>query len=149
VQATAFVTRIKGGPMDNRKEGKFMAHVHHGHSQVTMMDQVPQNVKDCIKVCLDCSTSCRDTVTHCLQEGGEHAQPDHIWLLLDCAEICESNAHFMMHNSPLHSASCEACGEFCERCAEDCESMGDDQKMQDCAKACHRCAESCKRMVEA
>ena len=134
--------------MDERKEGKFMAHVGHGQTQMTTIRQAPQEIQDCIEECTHCSTICRDTASHCLLMGGEHARPEHIWLLLDCAEICQTSAHFMMHNSPLHHATCGACAEVCERCAEDCDRTGDDQMMRACAEACRRCAESCARMAK-
>jgi hypothetical protein len=133
--------------MDTREEGKFMAHVGHKQGEVTVMEHVSQELRNCIKACTECSTICRDTVTYCLQMGGEHARPEHIWLLMDCAEICQTSAHFMMHQSPLHHATCRACAEVCERCAEDCERLGDDQVMQECAKVCRRCAESCRKMA--
>lgn len=135
--------------METRDEGKFMAHVKGGQTQAKMMEQVPQELQDCITECTECSTMCRDTVTHCLQTGGEHARPEHIWLLLDCAEICQTSAHFMMHNSSLHHATCGACAQVCERCAEDCERMADDPMMQECAETCRRCAESCRKMAGA
>ncbi len=89
-----------------------------------------------------------ETVTHCLQMGGKHAEAAHIRLLLDCAEICATSANFMLRGSELHARTCAVCAEICERCAEDCERIGpDDEMMQRCAEMCHRCADSCRRMA--
>jgi hypothetical protein len=79
--------------------------------------------------------------------GGEHAKPGHIRLLLDCAEICETSANFMLRTSDLHHLTCGVCAEVCTRCAEDCERFVDDIMMQACAQACRHCAESCQEMA--
>ena len=104
------------------------------------------DMKDCIDNCDDCHSICLETVTWCLQQGGDHAAPEHIQLLQDCAEICQTSANFMIRGSSFHSLTCGACAEICERCATHCESMDGDQ-MAACAAACRRCAESCTAMA--
>ena len=130
------------------------SHSHAGSSgspqaHVTVMEEVSAQMQRCIKNCSDCHDICRDTVTHCLERGGDHARPAHIWLLMDCAEICQTSAHFMMHNSEFHHATCAACAEVCERCAEDCASFSEDRMMQACSDMCRRCADSCRQMAHA
>jgi hypothetical protein len=92
---------------------------------------------------------CLLTIPYCLQHGGQHAEAAHIRLLLDCAEICQTSANFMLRGSDLHSRICAVCAEICDRCAQDCERFEGDQQMQACAQACHRCAESCRQMAQA
>ena len=99
-----------------------------------------------IETALHCHTVCLETINHCLTTGGEHANPDHIKLLQDCAEICQTAANFMTRESALHAEICRTCAEVCERCAESCEQMPDDEMMRRCAEACRRCAESCREM---
>lgn len=86
-------------------------------------------------------------IAYCLEMGGRHANPQHIRLLLDCAEICQTSANFMLRGSDLHSRTCGACAEVCERCSEDCMRFEDDAMMQQCAEVCQRCAQSCREMV--
>ena len=86
-------------------------------------------------------------VTHRLQIGGDHAEPDHIWLLLDCTEIYQTSANFMLRMSDLHGQVCKICADVCERCAEDCARFGDDQMMPQCAEVCRSCAQSCREMA--
>ena len=86
-------------------------------------------------------------MSHCLQQGGRHAEASHIQLLLDCVDICRTSADFMLRGSDLHTLTCGVCAQVCERCAQDCEQMGDDEMMRRCAEACRRCAESCRRMA--
>lgn len=103
-------------------------------------------MEQCIQRCSDCHDVCLETVTWCLEQGGEHASPSHIKLLLDCAQICETSADFMLRGSDAHGRTCAVCAELCERCADDCEQMDGDQ-MQRCAEECRRCAESCREMA--
>jgi hypothetical protein len=103
-------------------------------------------MQHCIDICQECHSVCLETVIHCLQMGGEHAEPNHIRLLLDCAEICQTSANFMLRGSDLHGLTCATCAEVCDRCAEDCERF-DDAQMKRCAETCHRCAESCREMA--
>ncbi len=119
-----------------------MAHAT-GHKS----SQVSQEMQQCIQNCEDCHDICLETVTYCLAKGGKHAEAAHIRLLLDCAEICQTSANFMVRASDLHPLTCGVCAEVCERCAKDCERFGDDATMRECTDMCHRCAESCREMA--
>jgi hypothetical protein len=81
--------------------------------------------------------------------GGAHAEPDHIRMLIACAEICATSARFMLLGSQHHGRTCEVCAEVCAACAADCATLGDDEMMQRCADECRRCAESCRQMASA
>ena len=106
------------------------------------------DVLACIELCVDCHKACTQTLMHCLQTGEEHAEANHVRLMLDCAEICQTSANFMMRGSDLHAHTCRACAAVCRRCAEDCAAMGDDDpRLRACAEQCARCAESCERMA--
>lgn len=103
------------------------------------------DMQACIDACLDCYKTClSEAMGHCLEVGGAHTEKAHFTLMMACAEICRTSAHFMLMGSPDHKAICAACADICERCAQDCESLGD---MQECVEACRRCAESCRRMA--
>jgi hypothetical protein len=109
-------------------------------------EKLDDNMQQCIELCQDCHKACQETLFYCLQEGGRHAEANHIRLMMDCAEICQTAMNFMQRGSPLHRYTCGACAEICERCAADCEKMADDSRMAACATMCRRCAESCRRM---
>lgn len=107
-----------------------------------MMDQ---NMKDCIDDCLKCYSVCLSTaMNHCLETGGEHTASHHFRLMMACAEICRTSAHFMLVGTEHHRHTCRECAEICEQCADDCARIGD---MQECVDACRSCAESCRRMA--
>jgi Domain of Unknown Function (DUF326) len=112
-----------------------------------MEKNITEDMLRCIVLCKECHEVCLRAISHCLQKGGKHAAPDHIRLLLDCSEICETSANFMLRGSALHATTCGACAEVCERCAEDCDRLGDDGVMRRCADVCRRCAEVCHRMA--
>ncbi|MEO6697509.1 MAG: four-helix bundle copper-binding protein [Gammaproteobacteria bacterium] len=105
-----------------------------------------QSMEQCIQDCLDCARACLETMTYCHEQGGKHTEAGHIKLLMDCSEICQTNAHFMLRGSPFHTQLCAVCAEVCKRCAEDCEQFDNDAQMEACAEVCRRCAESCRQM---
>lgn len=98
-----------------------------------------------IKACLDCHSTCLQmAMTYCLAKGGSHVEPAHFGLLLNCAEICQTSANFMLSGSPLQGRLCKVCAEVCEACAHGCEQL---EGMADCAEECRRCATICKGMA--
>ncbi|CAN5498101.1 four-helix bundle copper-binding protein [soil metagenome] len=102
------------------------------------LDQCIQNCQDCYRVCLDALTN------HCLKEGGAHTEQGHVKLMLDCIQICQTSADFMIRQSASHGLICRACSEICRTCADDCERVGG---MEECVSACRKCAESCGSMA--
>ncbi|MGV3530852.1 MAG: four-helix bundle copper-binding protein [Chthoniobacteraceae bacterium] len=102
-------------------------------------------LEECIKECLNCHHICLEmAMNHCLKLGGKHTEPAHFRLMINCAEICQTSANFMLSGSELHHLTCGVCAEVCRRCADDCERIGD---MQECVEACRSCADSCARMA--
>ena len=105
-------------------------------------------MRECINNCTNCHNICMETIAHCLQMGGKHAEAAHIRLLMDCAEMCATSANFMLRGSDFHTRICGICAEVCERCAEDCERVDpNDDQMRRCAEMCRRCADSCRQMA--
>jgi hypothetical protein len=100
-----------------------------------------------IDACLDCHRVCEEmALGFCLDRGGEHVERTHYALLLNCADICRTAAHFMMADSALHEQVCGVCADVCGACADSCERVGE---MSECASACRTCAEKCRAMVTA
>ena len=124
---------------------KLISMIHHA-----TLHSLSEPIQQCIQNCLDCHQVCLSTVTmYCLPQLGQHTEVDHICLLLDCAEICQTSANFMLHGSEFHTRTCEICAEICDRCATECEQFSNDDQMQTCAKACRHCASSCRQMAKA
>lgn len=109
------------------------------------MHQLNPVMRACIEECLRCYSTCLSTAMgHCLEMGGKHTERKHFTLMMACAEICRTSAHFMLLGSEHHKHVCRECAEICSQCANDCERLGD---MQECVDACRQCAESCARMA--
>lgn len=109
-----------------------------------MMDEMTQ----CIQLCQDCHALCIQMIAHCLKLGGRHAAPDHIRLLMDCAQICTTTADYMARGSSFHDRTCSLCSEICRLCAERCEQLqGNDPLIKQCVELCRHCADSCERMA--
>jgi hypothetical protein len=108
---------------------------------------MPPEMKTCIEDCHHCHLTCLEmSMTHCLERGGRHAEPAHMRLMADCAEVCETAMNFMARHSAHHEALCRTCAAICRACAASCEQLGD---MQECVDACLRCAQSCECMAPA
>lgn len=107
-----------------------------------------QEMQDCIDACMTCHGMCEQTMSHCLQMGGD-APVGIMRALMDCAETTRLCADMMMRRSPLATEMCALCATACDMCAEACMSMPDDEQMMHCAEACRRCADSCRAMAGA
>lgn len=110
--------------------------------------QLSREMRDCIDACQSCHEVCLETINYCLTMGGKHAAPDHIRTLLDCAQICETSADFMVRRSELHPYTCSACAAVCEQCAISCDALGGPE-MKRCADECRRTADRCRVMAQA
>lgn len=104
-----------------------------------------QSMQSCIDICNTCAQVCLQTaMNQCLEMGGRHVEPQHFRLMMNCAEICQLSANFMLSSSRFHNRTCELCAEICEACAMDCENIGG---MDECVSVCHECADSCRQMA--
>jgi hypothetical protein len=113
----------------------------------TTLPQMSNEMQQCTQNCLKCHSTCLSTLMlFCLPQGGQHAEANHVSLMLDCADVCQTCANFMLRGSMLHARTCGVCAEVCEMCARDCEQFAEDAHMQACAQICRRCAESCRQM---
>lgn len=105
------------------------------------------DMQPCIDACSHCHETClHAAMTHCLSVGGKHVEAPHFRLMINCAEICQTSANFLLSGSAFHQQVCAACAEICDACAKSCELVGG---MEACAKACRECAVSCRNMAGA
>jgi Domain of Unknown Function (DUF326) len=105
-------------------------------------------LEQCIENCLRCHRMCLEVAARHFR-GEATLEAAHLRLLLDCAEICETSASFMIRGSDLHPETCAACATICEACADECDRHGEDPHMAACAEICRRCAQSCREMAGA
>lgn len=108
----------------------------------TMQTTMNADMQKCIEDCLNCYRSCTQmAMNDCLEKGGQHVEPEHFRLMVNCAQICQTSADFMLGSSMQHVAVCAICADICDACAQSCEQVGE---MDECVQACHDCAESCR-----
>ena len=113
--------------------------------RVYRQSRLESPMQDAINACLNCHSMClRMATTFCLEQGGRHVEKKHLSLMLNCAELCQTSANFMLSDSPLHGRVCLICAEACEACAKSCEQVGD---MRECVEECQSCAKSCRTMT--
>jgi len=110
--------------------------------------QTHDEMQECIEECLNCHAVCTMTMQHCIASGGEHTEVNLIGILLDCAEICQTSANFMLRGSPYHVVTCAACAELCRACEEACRAVTPDEQLAHCGDVCASCAEACDRMAQ-
>lgn len=108
--------------------------------------QLTEEMHQCIKDCLDCYQTCSQTLLKCLKTGGKHAKAEHVNLLIDCAQICNINADFLLRDSPYYPQTCSLNADICDECSDICDRF-EDTFMKECARICRRCAESCREMA--
>lgn len=101
----------------------------------------------CIDSCQTCHGICLETTQYCLKMGGTYVEAGLIRLMMDCVQICQTSADYMIRGSDFHGTTCDICAEVCEHCSEECKSFSGDAQMQRCAEVCRMCAESCRAMV--
>ncbi len=103
------------------------------------------DMQSCIDACWLCHRVCLQmAMTHCLEAGGKHIEPNHFRLMINCAELCQTSVNLQLSGSAFSSQLCKLCAEVCEACAESCRSL---DGMQECISACEACAASCHRMA--
>ncbi|MGW0766457.1 four-helix bundle copper-binding protein [Streptomyces sp. NPDC002676] len=117
-------------------------------TQPGTMTPMSKQMQDCVDACMNCHGVCEETMSSCLQMGGQ-AQMQIMRALMDCSETTRMCADMMMRRSPLSAEMCTLCAQACDMCAEACMSLPDDPQMMRCAEACRRCAEMCLAMAGA
>lgn len=104
------------------------------------------HMQECITACKECHDECETTLfNHCLEMGGKHVEPQHLRLMADCVEICQTAANAMLRGSENAAAICGVCADICDSCADSCEEL-EGKEMKHCAEVCRDCAKACREM---
>ena len=107
----------------------------------------------CISECYACAQTCTSCADACLAEEVVQQLRQCIRLNLDCADVCaatgavasrRTGSNEQTIRSMLHACTvaCRLCGDECERHAAQHEHC------RICAEACRRCAGSCESALE-
>jgi hypothetical protein len=95
-----------------------------------------------------------DTAMHCVVECEHCAKacmghPDMVkcaQMCLDCAEVCQTLATYMVRGSYFIFHLARACADICEACAQECEKYNLEH-CQKCAKVCRQAAEEYRKIA--
>ena len=105
----------------------------------------PLDRQSCIDACASCHQVCLQmAMSHCLESGGKHVEPNHFRLMTNCADVCQTSANLQLSGSIYSSQLCALGAEVCEACADSCRTL---DGMDDCVRACEACASSCHSMA--
>ena len=103
------------------------------------------NMQSCIDACTKCYQTCLKTaMSHCLDAGGKHTDPDHFRLMINCSQVCQTSVDLQLSGSTFCAEYCALCAQVCDACADSCSELAD---MDDCEKICRDCANSCRAMA--
>lgn len=106
-----------------------------------------EQISHCIELCQKCHNVCVEVLSYSLQRGDDRLQETTLRLLRDCAEICQTNANFLLRSSEFHAQTSSVCAEICGKCATAFAEFTDDSRLKGCADICRKCAESCQIIV--
>lgn len=102
------------------------------------------SMQDCIDACTHCHQTCLQmALTHCLEKGGRHVEPEHFRLMMTCADLCATSARLQLSGSPFSARLCALCAGACHACANSCREL---DGMEACVRACEECERTCREM---
>jgi len=115
-------------------------------NQISQSDNREESLRKCLTA-YRTSTAC---IQHCLKLGGEHADPDHILILMNTSEICRTFSQFLLSESHYSHELCGITSRICLACADSCDSFDrqENEMMLECSSACLAFAQTCKDLEQ-
>jgi hypothetical protein len=108
--------RPQGEPEPSLTEGRETRSEAHRALHLTV-EELGEEIQECILKCLDCRSLCLKLVDHCRQPEGAKSRRLDAPLLLNCSEICATAARFMLRGSEFCAQLCLLCASVCKSCA--------------------------------
>jgi len=109
--------------------------------------KISADMQKTIDSCIESYSCCEQTITHCLQQGGQHVDMTMMGPLMDCVDVARTCADMVMRHSPHAIEMASACARVADMCAEACMTMNSDAVMKRCAGICRTCAEACRSLA--
>ena len=80
--------------------------------------------------------------------GADLSEPQHLQLLIDCCEVCQTTQDVLLRASGLGIMLAAICVEAREQVAESCRRIDEsDEQLAACAESCDETAESCHALA--
>ena len=105
-------------------------------------------MRDAVKECTSGALVAKEALAYALAHGAEHAEADHLRLLMDTAAACGAAVDFLVRESPHHGSICRANAVICAACAADARAIGT-PGLRRLAEQCERCAAACEVLAAA
>jgi hypothetical protein len=98
--------------------------------------------KECITALQACHAACLQFATFdCLEGGILQVEANRIRLMLDCAEICQTAANFLIRDSDHYLRVCREAAVICEDLSSVCCKI---TTMKRVLVACNNCVSACR-----
>ena len=107
-------------------------------------------LRRCIEEGYACAQACTACADACLGEPDVADLRDCIRLDLDCADICAATGAIATRRGDERAiiAALEACAAICDLCGHECQlHAGRHQHCRICAEACRRCERACREAL--
>ncbi|MBE9006484.1 four-helix bundle copper-binding protein [Fortiea sp. LEGE XX443] len=111
-----------------------------------IIESILAEMEACKQICIECQTTCIDTLKYCKHRGGKYMDMSMISMMRDCAEMCTMCVNMINDGSEFMGNTCSLCAQICDRTAITCEQTSGDATMMFCAAMCRKCAEYCNKM---
>lgn len=109
---------------------------------------ISPQVRACIKATSECYTVCTETLSYSLDGGGHLFDQQHLRLLIDCCEVCQTTQNTLLRSSEVGTMMSAVCAEACEKAAESCRRVdGSDEQLIACAEVCDHTADCCRQLA--
>jgi citrate lyase beta subunit len=107
----------------------------------------------CVEECFACAQTCTSCADACLAEEMVQNLRQCIRLDLDCADICAATGAMASRrtgsNEQVLRAAIQSCALACRACGQECQQhAGKHEHCRICAEACLRCADACERALD-
>jgi hypothetical protein len=106
----------------------------------------------CIEECYGCAQACTACADACLAEESAPNLKQCIRLNLDCADVCAATGALASRrtgsNEQILRQMLEVCAAACRVCGEECERHADrHEHCRVCAESCRRCEQACQTAI--
>jgi hypothetical protein len=117
-----------------------------GGGTVNYGGKVNAETQKIIDACIEGYSCCEQSMSHCLNQGGQFVDMAIMGPLMDCADIARTCADMMMRQSPLSPEMATMCARVADMAGEACTKLGNDSTMKHCADVCRSCGEACRSL---
>lgn len=103
-----------------------------------------QEAERCIDALQACYAVCMRSVSYGYVKESGPLQEEHVRLMIDCAEMCQTAANFLIRESDHYLRICREAAEICKDLVSSCEGV---DGMEGILSICDECVSACRVIV--